>query len=344
MKIFSTLLFAFLFTLISLATQAQTFPYLFVVETDTYANLEEAEELTSVGDFWDDPSYTIPLGFNFEFYGATFSTLFIDGLGNIVLFGDFYSSDTLNLIIPYIDDLADIEAIFPDSQSTISYTTEGFPGERIFKIEWKDAGFFNEFDDLGTANNRVTFQVWLYETSNNIEYRFGPSNIVNPQIIHDFGSPVCGILEGFFTNPANQEQTIEGLWYLAGDPANPTVELADNSILTTYNIDGLDAHPADGQVYRFINPAASVFSPKTNDLPVKIYPNLVEEIFYVEVDQTILKTKTQLVILNQLGQEVLSQPITDTKEIFDASYLASGIYYVSIFNENGRGTKRFVKQ
>lgn len=347
MKTFSTTtLFTILFILFFSTTNAQTFPYVFVAETDTYTDLQEAEELTSVGDQWDDPTFIVPIGFDFEFYGNTYNMIRVGGLGNFLLFDDIYTADTLDFMIPYLDDLADIENADSNSQSTISYTTEGTIGERIFKVEWKDAGFFNEVLDptIGTANNRISFQVWIYETSNNIEYRFGPSTIPDPTSIHDYGSPVCGIMAGFNIDPITDEQAFDAFWYLAGDPTNPTVELGDVSDVNNYSIDGLNAHPADGQVYRFINPAASIFSPDENSLSLKVYPNLVEDNFYVEVDQDILKEKTQMIILNQFGQEVMNQTLTDSKEILNASNLASGVYYLSILNKEGRGTEKFVKQ
>ena len=91
--------------------QAQTFPYFLEVETGTYTDIEESTELTSIGDLWDDPGYNIPIGFDFDFYGETYSNIQFIGLGSWLAFQDPYTNDSINFLIPYFDDLADIELI-----------------------------------------------------------------------------------------------------------------------------------------------------------------------------------------------------------------------------------------
>ena len=67
--------------------------------------------MTSVGDEWDDPIYSIPIGFDFDFYGGTYNNVQIIGLGSWLAFKDPYTNDSINFLMPYFDDLADIENI-----------------------------------------------------------------------------------------------------------------------------------------------------------------------------------------------------------------------------------------
>ena len=155
--------------------------------------MEGPTELTSVGDFWDDPEFTAPIGFDFEFFGKTHNQIMLIGLGGVLAFEDIYTVDTVDVLIPYLDDLMDLENFDQNLQSSISYLTEGNPGERIFKLEWKNSGFYNS----NTADNQISFQMWLYETSNDIEFRFGPGSIPNPSIVHEYGGPSIGVMENY---------------------------------------------------------------------------------------------------------------------------------------------------
>ena len=317
------------------SSNAQTFPYFLEVETDTYTDLEEAIELTSVGDTWDDPGYNIPIGFNFDFYGGTYNNVQIIGLGSWLA---FQAADTFNFLVPYFDDLADIENANSANQSTISYTTEGAAGELILKVQWKDCGFYEEIFDTGTSNNIVSFQLWLYEGSNNIEVRFGPSILPDSAVIHDFGAPVIGIMEGYSVN----SDTFEDFWHLSGSVATPTMVASDASILYSYSVPGLDADPPAGQVYRFATVPTSIKVP-TQNLELNVYPTVVTDQFFVEVNEKLFNKKTQISVVNNLGQVIYNNTITTVKERLDASSFPSGIYYVRISNENGIGTKKIIK-
>lgn len=339
MKNLFTKTFLVLFSLFSFSTsQAQTFPYFLEIETDTYTDIEEATELTSVGDSWDDPDYSIPLGFNFDFFGGTFSNVQISGLGSWLVFEDPYTTDSIEILTPCFDDLADIENINSANQSTISYVTEGATGSQILKIQWKDCGFYEEIFTANTANNFLSFQVWLYEGTNNIEFRYGPSTLPNAAIIHDYGAPVCGIIE----NLSNSAEDFEAFWHLTGDATNPTIISSDISVFDTYSIPGLNSDPADGQVYRFATAPTSIKAP-TESLNLYVYPTVITDEFFVEVSEEVLNKKTQISVVNNLGQVIYNNVITTTQERLDASTFPTGIYYVRVNNENGIGTKKIIK-
>lgn len=340
MKNFSTKnLFTLLLAIFILSNlTAQTFPYILEYETDTYSELEEATLLSTVGDTWDDPEYVIPIGFDFEFYDGTYTDVQVIGLGCWLAFQDPTNAQNINFLVPYLDDIIDIENADPATQSDISYSTEGLPGERILKMEWKNVGFYDEVTDAGTANNTLSFQVWLYEGSNNIEFRFGPSNLPDANLIHPFGSAVVGLIEGFNVNT----DSIANFWHLSGDATSPTIVASDPSVFDTYMIPGLDSDPAEGQVYRFGTLPSSIKAP-SQKLGLNVYPTVIEDEFFVEVDEEVFNEKTQLMILNNLGQIVWEDSINDIKEQINIANLPAGNYYVRVSNANGIGTKKIIK-
>ena len=318
---------------------AQDPPYILVTTTGTYANLENPTELTSVGDLWDDPSFTIPIGFNFEFLGETSNTLIMndDFVGGSVGLPATFNGVTSQLFA-FLDDVIDRENSDPNLQSSISYLVEGAPGEQIFKIEWKDVGFYSEWDNTGTAENIVNFQLWIYEGSNNFEIRYGPSNIVDTTgSIYDFNGPSSGILDSFDLNT----EVFNEFWLLSGDPLKPSlVDIPD--FTSIYTTDALSDMPMDGMVYQFLNPLSNTVNfAKSNAM--KVYPNLVSNQFFVEVNEDILSEKTTFALNDQLGRPIYNKEITNTKTELSLEGFPSGFYYATIFNDKGLGTAKIVK-
>jgi hypothetical protein len=63
------------------------------------------------------------------------------------------------LIIPFGSSLIDRGFGSGNSQSPLSYQVTGNSGDQIFKIQWENAGFLNEYDALGTLNDYINFQI-----------------------------------------------------------------------------------------------------------------------------------------------------------------------------------------
>lgn len=121
---------------------------------------------------------TIPLGFNFKWAlgNRNIDSIVIDTDGILYAPQDFNSStdNPIRSMMPYEADMTDRG--FNNSSaavSPISYLTTGVAGSRIGKIEFRNAGFYNDI----TTNDFINFQIWLYESTNIIEYRYGASNV-----------------------------------------------------------------------------------------------------------------------------------------------------------------------
>ena len=160
---------------ISISSFLQAQDYTVTAFNEPYQDLANATSVNN-GMLWDDPAFSIPIGFDFEVYGQNYSTLYTSDefSGGVFTFQQF--STTLSLLAPIAQDIVSKEGTNEQSLSPISYVVEGSVGNRIFKLEYENAGFW---DDT-TENDSMDFQVWLYETDNSIEYRYGPNSINNP--------------------------------------------------------------------------------------------------------------------------------------------------------------------
>lgn len=120
----------------------------------------------------EDVSQSINLGFNFFFYGNSYSTCSASSNG-LITFGSQSSlyrppaslphpSEPSNLIAPFWTDL--IRKV--DGSSRVLYTTRGSAPNRIFTLEYRNMAQFG--NDAAT----ISFQLLLFEGSNTIEVRY----------------------------------------------------------------------------------------------------------------------------------------------------------------------------
>ncbi|MFY8128770.1 MAG: hypothetical protein ACOVMM_10355, partial [Chitinophagaceae bacterium] len=129
--------------------------------------------LASPMTFDDDFAESRPIGFIFNYNGANFTSFTLSSNGFIVL-GD-YLVDSTNMYYPNTLDLQN--AIYPFAYdldagtSTPEYRvfTTGAVGSRICTIQFKNVS------DYGATKqySNFSFQIKLYETSNNIEFIYG---------------------------------------------------------------------------------------------------------------------------------------------------------------------------
>jgi PKD repeat protein len=125
------------------------------------------------GPAGDDKWNNASIGFTFKYAGTNYSTLRIStngwlslnqtgnqGYNNTFLFTSSVPNAT---ITAWWDNLYD------DLVSTVQYKTAGSAPNRVFTAEWLRV---RSYEDNATA--RISFQVKLYETSNSIEFHYGP--------------------------------------------------------------------------------------------------------------------------------------------------------------------------
>ena len=117
---------------------------------------------------------TLPIGFNFRYYDQTFNTLAVMTEGYLAM-GRFEYSDYTPRIMPYLDYSMDI-----GGPNSIYTKLEGASPNRQFTVAWIDLTHQggvtcgDQFDSLCDYIyfGKVSFQVTLYEGSNDIVFRY----------------------------------------------------------------------------------------------------------------------------------------------------------------------------
>lgn len=291
--------------------------YTFSRTTGTYANLTGATSLNN-NQIWDDPEYTVPIGFNFTLFDTTINTFnFGMGLGAMISteLDEYYQGDYAILV--FETDLIDRGDISGTSQSPISYKVEGASGNRIFKLEWKNAGFYDEGDELGTLDDYVDVQLWLYEGTNDIEIHFGPIQVSDPDINY-FGE--TGAMVGVGTVKDTN------LYLLSGNPANPILE---NTIAY------LNGTPSNGTIYRFSNTTSGIKSKHLSLANSKAYPNPFQDYTILSIDAPNIQN-AELNITDIFGRTVKTISNIQTNQIkIERESLSNGVYFYH-FTENGK--------
>jgi hypothetical protein len=184
----------------------------------------------------DDSKQLVNVGFTFHYNGADYTEVSVSSNGYLRM-GDVDSANAfnilagtgiyLNLVSAFWDDLN------PDDGGNIYYETQGTAPNRTFILE------YNAIPRYDVGGGVVTDQVVLYETTNNIEYKYGAS-------VTGFDSASIG----FTMDPGNTNNFIS---VTPGTPATTSTTVPDDALVVP---------PADGTNYLFTyNPP--VCSPPT---------------------------------------------------------------------------------
>lgn len=284
---------------------------------------------------WDEENFKFPMGFTVDIDGKTtsdFSFLSWMGVGP--------STDTLGVVNGFFSfaatDLVDRGAISGTPSSPLRYTTSGTAPNRIFKFEAFNAGFFDEGDIYGTLKDSVNFQMWVYETTNIVELRFGSSKITYPSDYFYVGnSPLFGYVKDFDLDAG----TLTKAYSLTGTPSSPTVDSFTSIMSTTLPV--LSSYPANGTVYRFIPKAvASKIGESTIANQFSVYPTVTRDMINVDYTQS-KASKVEIVAAN--GQLVKTININSGNHQIDVSNLANGNYILNVANADGNASFKFVK-
>lgn len=317
--------------LLSVVLQAQG-DYQLSHFTADYIELTGAESWAQ--EEWDDPEIEIPLDFTFVFgqneitnllqigLGAEWGTISANGVDFIAYGGDVISSALTDN---------------PGAPSTISWVTEGNPGNRILKIQYKDVAFWAEVAMQGTAVNRVNFQMWFYEQGSAIEFRFGPSNVPDPATAYEglSGPPIW-----YAAGVSESSGAVDFAAQIIGDPADPELEGFSNIFdffddLYGNAVGGLDSTPADGQVYRLS--AGTVSVTDTEEGSFDLFPTVAQQEIFLRGD---LPAGVAYRIINLSGAAAASGFLSAKR--IDVSGLASGMYLLQI--DGASRARKFVKR
>lgn len=328
-----TVLFIVSAFLISFSASSQT--YGFLKTTGTYTNLTNTTSVNN-GQIWDDPNYSFPTSFTYQLFGNTYDSIFMGvGLGGYLIPSKDLSAIPMPLILLTSADLVDRGELSLNnlSISPISFTTIGTSGNRIFKLEYRNAGFYNDiFTNQGVSTDFINMQVWIYESSGNIEYHFGPNNVTQPIISYDGLGPSHGLSPNLNVNSSDLSNNSILLTGLANSPS----AVIDSTYLR------VDGTPANGTIYRFVNGGAvSVLEfTKSDKLSFGVFPNPAITNITLDIEQKELISN--VVSIYSVNGNLIG--IKGFEKNINVSDLNSGTYFLEVLTEQGRAIAKFVKK
>jgi len=327
-----------IFTLITslfCGTAKAQMPYNFSYSTDVYVPLTAGTSLNGI-HIWDGytDNYSAAMGFISKIDTARFNTCYLSGQN--IMVADSSDTATLNGFFLTDADLIDRGYIAGTSSlSPVRYMVSGTGGNRIFKIEVANAGFHEELNNFSTLNDYINAQLWIYEGSNVIELRYGPSKINNPSTYFNFGGlPMVGLIHNM--SPAGDGK----LYILSGNPSAPTI---DSILLSggnpTYLGHALNSFPTNGMVYRFTPKTTFIGKLALDD--TKVYPTAAQN--QVMVDYNSTKTASYKIVSIGGSTTNISGTLQKGTTHIDVTALPAGIYLLQLENDDSRSVKKFVK-
>jgi hypothetical protein len=312
-----------LFLLTSFNIPIANAQYTFYVSSSLYQPLSNPVSLNN-GSVWDENSnFQVFHNFNFEVNGQIYTAVNVESGGlnfpgfGLKMLGFFHT--------PFggymLKDRGDSVSLSP-----VAYEITGGIGQRILKVEWKNAGIVQWFTTSDTADF-VDFQIWLFESDNHIEIHFGNSHTdsgtwgsalgVNPLFIFDAcGNTLC------HTGPANLPS------YGFYDLCNPNYYFINGS-------------PSMNIVYNYNSPFPAGINNRSEN-PFLIYPNPVNDKLNVTSGTTIMQIQ-EMVIYNSYGIPAVEKRNLNIDQTISLDGLPSGIYQISIRTKDHVYTKMITK-
>lgn len=325
MKKITFLLSALTVSLTSIAQQSENY-YNFTQSTSTYADLVSPTSINN-GEVWQfDQFGPFNISFPVEVFGIEFNQFYFDD--DTFYLGNVGNEDLMAVVDPITTYISDRGVITGTSISPLSYKVEGTTGNRIFKIEVKNAGLEDEEFFNGTTNIFLNYQIWMYESDKSIEYRYGDTNIteINKlEFMEDLWLPVL----------AMQNNAAGNVAYLDGNltEVNYNEEaINEETDLESFGLNGIV--PAN-TVYRFSrNPLSAKDMEKVS---FSMFPNPVNSVLNLTFADPITKT---YYIYDMAGRMVIKGDVNNNQSAeINVSTLREGSYILKI----GNSTKKFIK-
>lgn len=282
--------------------------YYFQQTSGVYSELKDAKKIpwTEFDSSTDMFMLSELNGETFQFYKIPFlfggkKTFALESFGVVRI-----DNDTSLIIIDgaftYLDSI--------NSNSSISYSIEGNPGNYIVKAQWKNLKI-----RMGKADNYVNFQIWLYQKSGITEIHYGPRSLNNESGFNISNGPQVGM---FFSRD-NFTKCFEKLW-ITGSPSNIKPDTSVN-----YSFKAMTGMPNEGTVFRFIPRFINSARDETgNKNKVYYYPNPSET-------GLINLTKASDYKITDLAGRIVLSGLSQIS--IDVSSLSKGTYLLYV-NEN----------
>lgn len=308
----------------------RNFFYELTVENGTWEAVQAPFESLNQGEVWDDPEYLVGLPADFDFLGEALDTLVTTSLGGA--FGGAFANPALPLIAyisPFDADLLDRGQLAGNdvSLSPIRSKVVEMNGQDVLIVEWNNAGFYDEWDQSGTMDMFINFQAWFHAGTDVIEYRFGPSNITDPDLIY-FGEPGTYIGFASFDLEAGD---VSDIHLLQGPAASPSLSSEEITISGT---------PPNGIIYRF-TPADPSSVQENASLGLALWPNPATDMLLLHTEGQMVEQAT---ILSIAGQPLWTAQQLTADPVIPVAHLTPGTYFLQVRTARGSETFPWVKQ
>jgi hypothetical protein len=274
------------------------------------------------------------MGFNFNFLNTNFNTLYADS--NTTLGADLLT-DTLigSTMFTWFADVFDAANQGNGKTSSIGYQTDTVASKKICKIEWNNVAFLDDLTSLDSANA----QLWMYEDSNAVEFRFGLSSVNS---IADIYPGLNGPTIGFITNLDMLNFTFDWFYYVSNLNL-AKVDSADVTALSNGTNIGLTTFPINGTVFRFskrTKQQTSIGDLVNINSDVSLYPNPSSNTLYANCKNN----NSTILIFDAAGKLCLTQKLSNGINQLDITSLAKGNYITTIKNLTETSFYKIIKQ
>ncbi|HRP88987.1 MAG TPA: T9SS type A sorting domain-containing protein [Edaphocola sp.] len=298
-----------------------------------------ATQIPFATDWDDDLSDPITIPFQFKYQNTAISSVEIETEGSLY-FNNTGMPSIMGIMMDYDS----------KNRGKVFYETTGNNGNRIFKVEYRNLGRYED----STNNDTVNFQIWLYEADNAIEYHLGFNNVPNSSIAHNIAEMNNGlepILTGLFGNEGDYISEDEDSLYLhtlsmlSGQFTDTAIfynALSSNPLLYLNSIIYGD-FPAQGTVFRF-EPTGNNTGIKTIQKSIaSIFPNPSEDgIFNIKIDKNI--TSATVKIYDVLGRKLMTKELNNINNTINLAHQAKGNYLCVIETKDQNESFTLIKK
>ncbi len=289
---------------------AQTIFYQYAFSTEPFTTLTSPTVLPLT--VWDTDGI-LPIGFAFKLGNKILDSVDVSPYeGSLFANYDFSEGDTLQGIFAYNTEAG----LAFKAGARIAYKTEGAAPNRILKVEWFKVG-------LETGTGEVSFQIWLYETSNKIQVKLGAQTVPNPaSTFYNQVSPLIGL--GLNIVPSFGENLLIGYsHWVEGTPQAPTDTILYNKVYNGAPLQGCTGVPLENSVFTFTPGNSSGLHPAPVVETLQFSPNPATAVVYFAEP---LQHAT-VEIVDMLGRTVLSQVLSTGSQQLDLpAGLTTGTY------------------
>lgn len=279
------------------------------------AVIEDTDYQNDAFHFIDIEGETINLyGLDFNFGGIT--TYVLQTLGNVRIDNDSPAIILDGLRSPHMDVI--------NETSQLSVLVDGEPGSYVIKAEWKNHTLL-----VGEPGNFFNFQIWVYQETGVIEFRYGPRSDNNASGYTDENGPFIGI----FYAPDNFLSVYEKLW-ISGEISD--LQFDQNP---TNNFDRMLGVPAEGTIYRFTPTFLSTNDNSDKEVITEfvLLPNPATNSVLIQgFSEPVLKVDIRNIQGKVIGQ------FSNANQI-DISGFDSGVYIIRVETKSYIGVQRLVK-